>query len=337
VSSRPATPKNAGTITLLFQSYTSVGSPRLRHAHRAFLRDLAGRGARISAVEATAPPAERKRRIVGYGAGGPLYADQLDASYRDLTVRSALRDIADIEGDVDGFIAEHGAEARRAPAIAVEIARRLLKAGRAIEALAALEVVDRKRLGWATFDWQQARLDVLDALGRADEAQTFRWACFAETLESRHLRTYLKALPDFDDVEAEERAMALAAGFPDVHTALQFLVAWPALDRANALILVHFEELNGDFYELLAPAGEALEARYPLAATLVRRAMIGFTLMAARSKRYPHAARHLDDCGADAVRIDDFGLHPNHHDYQLRLKAEHSRKAAFWQSVKSGA
>ncbi|HEY2661805.1 MAG TPA: hypothetical protein VGI79_18945 [Caulobacteraceae bacterium] len=283
--------------------------------------------------EAPEQPAQHERRIVGYGAGGPLYADQLEASHRDYTIQSALRDIADAEDDVDGFIAQHGAEARRAPAIAVEIAGRLLKAGRADEALAALEAVDRKRLGWAAFDWQQGRLDALDALGRIDDAQAFRWTCFAETLESRHLRAHLKALPDFDDIEAEERAMALALGFPDVHGALNFLIAWPALDRANALILARFDELNGDFYELLAPASEALDVRYPLAATLIRRAMIDFTLTAARSKRYPHAARHLADCGADAVRIDDFGQHPTHEDYQLKLKTEHGRKVAFWQSV----
>jgi len=43
--------------------------------------------------------------------------------------------------------------------------------------------------------------------------------------------------------------------------------------------------LSGDLYELLSLAAEALETRYPLAATLLRRAMIGFTLSHARSSR----------------------------------------------------
>jgi hypothetical protein len=88
---------------------------------------------------------------------------------------------------------------------------------------------------------------------------------------------------------------------------------------------------------LLGPAAEALEARYPLAATLIRRAMIDFALNAARAKRYPHAARHLADCAADAARIPDFGLHLSHEAYVAKLKAEHGRKAAFWQSVRSKA
>ena len=47
--------------------------------------------------------------------------------------------------------------------------------------------------------------------------------------------------------------------------------------------------------EIEAAAGtDALDARHPLAATLLRRAVIGATLAAARTARYAHAARHLD-------------------------------------------
>lgn len=45
-------------------------------------------------------------RVIGYGLDGPLYADQLDASHRERTIGTALRDIADAEGDIDGFIAQ---------------------------------------------------------------------------------------------------------------------------------------------------------------------------------------------------------------------------------------
>jgi hypothetical protein len=33
----------------------------------------------------------------------------------------------------------------------------------------------------------------------------FRWQCFERTLSIAHLRAYLKRLPDFEDMEAEER------------------------------------------------------------------------------------------------------------------------------------
>ena len=113
--------------------------------------------------------------------------------------------------------------------MAAEIAKRLLEAGRADEAWSAINAVDEKRPGWIPFEWEQVRLDVMEALGRNDEAQAFRWQCFERTLSIAHLRAYLKRLPDFEDLEAEERAMSYALKSLSVHQALAFLVSWPAL------------------------------------------------------------------------------------------------------------
>ncbi|MEP7005942.1 MAG: DUF6880 family protein, partial [Sphingomonas bacterium] len=163
-----------------------------------------------------------------------------------------------------------------------------------------------------------------------DEAQAFRWACFERSLSPTHLRAYLKKLPDFDDIEAETRAMAHVLGHPSFLTALGFLIEWPALDRANRLVLDRHGELRGDHYDHLNRAADALETRYPLAATLIRRAMIYFTLTNARAKRYPHAARHLAECVTLAGRIEDYGPHPTHDAYYQALRARHGRKAGFW-------
>jgi hypothetical protein len=167
-----------------------------------------------------------------------------------------------LRGDVDAFIAQ-GEKARGVPSVAVQIAQRLLAAGRTEEAWAAIDVVDQDRPGWIPVESEQTRLEVLEALGRADEAQAFRWVCFERSLNLEHLRSYLKRLPDFDDLEAEERAIAHALSHPSVHHALGFLVTWPALDQAARLVLGRTDELNGDFYEILAPAAAALVGRLP--------------------------------------------------------------------------
>ena len=90
------------------------------------------------------------------------------------------------------------------------------------------------------------------------------------------------------------------------------------------------KELDGDLYHILVPAAEALEAKHPLAATMIRRALIDFSLGAARSSRYRHAARHLLECQGLAGQIEDFGPVETHEAYLARLKAEHGRKASFW-------
>ena len=160
--------------------------------------------------------------------------------------------------------------------------------------------------------------------------EVFRWGCFEQFFDASHLRDYLKRLPDFDDVEAEERALAFVQASPNFHEALWFLAHWPDVDRAADLVLARSAELDGDHYHILVPAAEALEAKHPLAATLIRRALIDFALTAARSSRYRHAARHLLECQGLAGQIEDFGIFGTHEAYRARLKAEHGRKASFW-------
>lgn len=280
-------------------------------------------------------PAQRERKVIGWGTGGVLYEDEMKAYSRKSTIRLALQAIADAQGDVDAFIALHDHKTRKVPAIAAEIARRLLAANRAEDALRTLDAAEHGRDEmpddtWADFEWEDARIDTLDALGRNDEAQSVRWSCFERALSAGHLRAYLKRLPDFDDVEAEERALDHAERYRRMLQALAFLISWPAVERAARLVIRRTGELDGNHFEILSPAADALAGRYPLAATLVLRAMIDFTLAKARSSRYRHAARHLMECAGLATAIADFGAFETHDAYAARLRAEHSRKSGFW-------
>jgi len=96
------------------------------------------------------------------------------------------------------------------------------------------------------------------------------------------------------------------------------------------LLINRHNEIDGNRFEYLTPAADALAESHPLAATLVLRAMIDFALNAARSKRYRHAARHLATCAELAPRIEDFGAFETHEAYVARLKKDHGRKHGFW-------
>jgi thioesterase domain-containing protein len=274
-------------------------------------------------------PDPADRVTIGWGARGAIYQDEIVSRHQASMISDALQDIADAQGDVDSFIAQHSQQARAMGSIATEIGRRLLAAGRPAEALTAIDA--SRPNPFDAFAWEEMRADVLEALGRPDEAQAFRWACFQTTLDPQHLKAHLKRLADFDDVEAEEKAIAQAAGFADVHAALEFLVGWPALDRAAKLVLARTAEIDGNFYEILTPAAEQLAAKYPLAATLLLRAMIDFALEQGRPNRYRYAARHLADCAGLSARIADMAGLMSHTDYLARLKADHGKKASFWQ------
>ena len=283
------------------------------------------------AAKPTARPTRDQCRVIGYGSGGPISEDDYKARNHARTVQSALTEIADALGDVDGYATCFSAEERANPAIAARIAERLLGANRADEALAALTVAEEQsRKGGHWSEWQRIWIDTLDALGRSDDAQAERWVIFERNLNAQYLRAYIKRLPDFDDEEAEIRALAYVGEHPDFNQALAFLVEWPAHDLAAKLILARQGELDGNHYELLTPAAEALEQRHPFAATLMLRAMIDYSLIHARHKRYGHAARHLQTCEHLAKRVENFGDRRDHTAYVAHLRRLHGRKSGLW-------
>lgn len=299
---------------------------------RAGLDRLKARFVELSRTPVIKPPADQ-RRIIGVGPGGPMYADEIEASRRSSTGRAVLQQIADLQGDVDGFIAQHGEAARKVPGIAAEIAQRLLAAGRAVEALGMLEAAERPRKNWPEFEWQDARIAVLDALDRGDEAQAERWTCFESHLSARHLRAWLDRLPDFEDDAGERRALEHAERRKNLLQGLAFLVDWKALDRAACLVTARAQELDGNRYEILAPAAEALAEAHPLAATLLLRAMVEFALTKAGAGRYAHASRHYGQCGSLAASIPDFAPFETHESWAASVKARHGRKWGFWSLV----
>ncbi len=278
-------------------------------------------------------PPKAEWTAVGWGSGGTRYAHEMEERTRQSMVGMALKDIADVEDDVDAFIAQYDPKTRKVPQVAAEIATRLLAAGRAGDALGFVDRAALDKNHFVPRKWEDARIAVLEALDRKVDAQAFRWECFERGLSSDHLRDYLKRLPDFEDIDAEERAMAHAATHYNPLPPLGFFLEWPAPDHAGRLLIARHKQINGDNYEFLVPAAEAVAERHPLAATVALRAMIDFTLNEARVKRYGYAAQHLATCADLARRIEDFAPIETHATYVARLKEAHGKKTGFWSRV----
>jgi len=281
------------------------------------------------------PPRDEWRAVM-WGSGGTRYAHELAEQSRQWTVKEGLQEVAQARGDVDAYIAQFSESERRVPRIAAGIARKLLNAGRPGDALQALEQGTPQRNGWPVLDWEEARIAVLQALGRVDEAQAARWACFEQTLQGSYLRDYLRELADFDEVEAEQRAIALAAASTDAVQGLNFLLSWPTASAEAARLLVERqEELDGDHDGLFGTAAERLSAEYPLAATVALRSMVDFTLAKGRSSRYGYAADHLHACQLLSERISDWGSVTPHALYMDAIRRNHARKSGFWSKAKA--
>ena len=275
------------------------------------------------------------------------------ARYR-LDNRSAIlrlrQAIADRRGDPDAYLA---LESEIAPGAEnqAEIARRLLGAGRAQDALDWIrrkQDPDKRRATTredliAFFDPRipererlVVEIDILDALDRGAEAQDLRWKRFEQELDAPMLRGFLAKLPDFEDEEALHRALDHAVAFPDHHRALAFLTAWPDLRRAARLVTERPAIWDGSLrYAILAPAAEVLAQDHPLAAVILYRRLIDGILDYGRSPAYPHAARYLAELDGLAPRLDVDAIAPDAEGYRAKLRQQHGRKSGFWSLVRT--
>lgn len=289
-------------------------------------------------TEAWAAAGPTVQEIARYRGLGLMSSPETSARRNMESTRSIiLADVADAQGDVDAYMARYSAEQLTYGTIAPDVARRLLDAGRVQE---AFDILTRARNAEAgqpqrlfRYDLDEVYEECLEKLGRREDLKLHLWETLTQTLQGSALRKYLKLLPDFDDIEAEERALALAETHPHLGAAIHFLIGWPDLSRAARMIVARADKLDGNAYETLTSAADTLAVAHPLAATLLRRSMILDTLTGAKSSRYRHAARHLAECQGSDAMIEDYGTFEPHDQFIRTLRQAHARKSGFWQLV----
>jgi hypothetical protein len=216
------------------------------------------------------------------------------------------------------------------------IATKLLEAGRLTEALDW-----SRRPGPREYDEPDDGLSpervglearILDAMDDRSEAQALRWRCFEIRLSADILRDYLKALPDFEDMEAEERAHAIALACENPNVALDFFLDWTRHDLAAKVIEDHRDICNGGNWHVLPKIAGTLEHEHSVAATILYRALLDDILARSQSKAHAHGAKYLaklDLLATDADACRPGGM-DDHAAYLAGLKEAHSRKTAFW-------
>jgi hypothetical protein len=273
----------------------------------------------------------KARKVSRWRRGRKLEREIVTRRSRTQIIHQAQLDIADAMGDVDAYVALQSD--LRLPATAAKVAERLLAAGRAAEALTVLDNVRTGLREVRPREWTLARIQALEALDHSNDAQIARLDAFHQSLNPEFLRAYLKRLPDFDDIEAEDEALDFVAKTADANTALDFLITWPALERASRFVSERIAGIDGNDDEIPTIAAEKLAARYPLAAVLLLRKMIEATLNNARSIDYEIAADRLSEAEKLSAAIDDFKGFADHKAYLDQLKAQHARKTDFWDAV----
>ena len=154
-------------------------------------------------------------------------------------------------------------------------------------------------------------------------------AAVEQSLSAVHLRSYLKPLPDFEDLEVEDRAKNYALTFPHFDTALRFFLEWPDFLFAARLIKTRTNEINGGADWHLTPAIDALRERHPLSAALILRAMITNALDHMTVASYADAAEHFKDCAALDAKIENYDKFQTHHAFSEQLELQYDIKMVF--------
>jgi hypothetical protein len=244
-----------------------------------------------------------------------------------------LPKLADLDDDVDAYIAAVD-PGRWNPLLNAEVAERLLNHDRAAEALEWIEAPTDRRHN--DRELAMLKLRALEALKRDDAAQTQRRLIFELWLDPGALRAWLKALPAFEDFEAEQEALDYVRDRGDPVQALAFLVSWPDLKRAARLVGARHEEMEGSAYHVLRPSAEILADEAPGAATLLYRRLVTAVLDRALSKYYPYAARDLAAAAALSDRIAGEPTLLGHRKWVEELRRTHGRKAGFWNLMLNG-
>lgn len=243
--------------------------------------------------------------------------------------------IATARGDLDLLIA---LEAKKQAHMkdTLGIAAKLLEAGRTAEALDWVRKPDQRTYGEPEDGLSPDRVSlearILEAMDDGPAAQALRWRCFEARLSVEVLREYLKNLPDFEDMEAEGKAYAIALNHVDPEAALQFFLAWPRPDLAAQVIVTHRHGWDGRDWHILPKIAATIEHEYPLAATILYRTLLDDILTRARSKAYAHGAKYLAKLGlvaADSDPARPSGM-ADHATYLSGLKTAHPRKSGFW-------
>ena len=127
-------------------------------------------------------------------------------SQRRALVQKSLQEIAELSGDTEGYIAQFTAADLRRKSVAAEVATLKITDGQPEEALEILTNANTEFDPSAQDAWDSAYIPALLKLDRKTDEQTHRWACFETRLRGDHLRNFMKALPDCDDVSAEDSA-----------------------------------------------------------------------------------------------------------------------------------
>lgn len=219
------------------------------------------------------------------------------------------------------------------PRLAIEVARHYLDAGRPREALERLPAsVDE--LASYGFEYHDLRVQALRAVGDTEAIRSALWARFIQVPSPDTLGELLEAEAAGERVARREAALKEIRARLRPQSLAEFFAEIGEIDAAAGVVLGSPGQLNGDMYFGLVPLAEKLAPAYPLAASLVYRALLNSILLRGQSKHYRQGGRYWVLLLKIGARVTDWKGFETELEYRERTGREHPRKAAFWRAAR---
>jgi len=226
--------------------------------------------------------------------------------------------------------AQRAARPELSTAAQIDIARVYLESGDPKTALSWLERVQGE--SFRSSDRDDLLLAVYRELGDTNKAAEVAWRIFRNHRSKESLKALLSIIGDSERervVDDEVSAILKAEEFS--HADADFLIDLDRIDDAEAYLLSHANEFDGDYYTGLLPLAESMEKNGQwLAASLIYRALLDSILARAVSKYYHHGIRYLKKLDSLAASVQDWRSFQDHESYKAELLQTHGRKTSFW-------
>lgn len=216
----------------------------------------------------------------------------------------------------------------------IEMARMLIKAWRAKEAIELLESINDSNL--SAYQMLDLLIEAYDIEGDYEKCQQLRWNGFIIQSNAKYYHAYTKYLSQDSQ---KEKALNDATEFANNHicliTGIKLLNELGLPDQSSALLLKKYDRLDGDqYYDLKDIAKYFAKVGYPLEAILIYRRLTESIVNRAQSKYYQYAFNYLGKSLALDKEVTHWLNYPNTPTFISQLKATHSRKPSFMQGLK---
>lgn len=272
------------------------------------------------------------------GEGVALLRSKLEADLTDTLLKffgqDGLKQLADLDDDVDAYIAACSLFGKPSERCALEIAERLVIHDRSDEALTWLSY-PFTCVPYIDDELRAKRYNLFLECGAESQALRELRVWFLETFHQRLYRVIAQSLLPAEELVFRKEAIKKASTHDVPTRALLFLFSVDALSEAIELIKSSFgalfeeEKTREERAELIVGA-DKIRAKDRLSATLLYRHVLEAILTRGDASEYPLAVACLKACDELAEDIISWGPHTEHKQFFDRLQVVHKRKGKFW-------